>query len=363
MKQTDNLKLLEPNKTVTFKTPISDYNTCFVRTGVINDDGNSFLHAILTSYSKDYFYMDIKNKINFLEKIKNTIFTKNMFYKNNDNYLDFKDKLHSYLDVIYNFFTQCDNKINIDDKKLQKIIKNMKINEVSEFIFELISYDELKKLLFLENNYEKFDYLNYKNIVDKNLTEFLDSLEILSKIDKVKADYIKINILKIINDIIDNVDEIEYKNYYKNVLCNISNDTLNIICNYLKLNIYFIDSETRLPFTFENQNYKYKKNIILLKYEDVFENLGLLLPENKVQRDFIKDDYIIRKIKSSLLKNKKSELDHPNHESDSDSDSEHESEHGSEHESESEQLDVVECDKNANDQETEDEIIKNKNVF
>lgn len=306
MKETEKLQLLETNKTVTFKSKISDSNTCLVRTGVINNDSNSLLHAILTSSSKDYFYIDIKNKSNFLEKVKNNIFTKNKFYKNKDNYSSFKNIVIDYFCEINNFFTENKNN-SIEDSKLRKIIKNIKIHEVSEFMFELISFDDLKDILITEQIDDQYE--NYKDNVVNNLNNFLNSLEILKKIDTTKSDYIKNNIVKIILEVVENVDDIVYNQYYKNVLNEIDTNVINIIMNYFKINIYFIDSETRLPFSFEEQNYKNKKSIILLKIENNFESLGLLLDQDRVQREFIKDDKLIRKIRIVLKSSIKEEKD------------------------------------------------------
>jgi hypothetical protein len=297
MKESQKLQLLETNKTVTFKSKISDSNTCLVRTGVINNDGNSLLHAILMSSSKDYFYMDEKNKINFLEKVKNNIFTKKKFYGNQDNYLTFKNILIDYFYEINKFFTKSENN-PIEDSKLRKIIKNIKIHEVSDFIFDLITFEDLKDILTTHQNND--EYKNYKDNVVNNLNNFLNSLEILKKIDNEKSDYIKNNIVKIIIEVIDNVDDIIFKQNYKNNLNDINTDIINTIINYFKINVYFIDSETRLPFSFEEQNYKNKKSIILLKIENNFESLGLLLSQDRVQRDFIKDDKLIRKIRTIL---------------------------------------------------------------
>ena len=67
------LEILEPGKTVVITSPLSGYDNYLVRTGIIQEN-NSFLHAVLTAYSKDYFYMDIKGKNKFCENFIENIF-------------------------------------------------------------------------------------------------------------------------------------------------------------------------------------------------------------------------------------------------------------------------------------------------
>ena len=70
-----DLKLLVPNKSVFFNSPLEDVNTCLSRSGVISEDNNSFLHAVLGSYSKDYFNLSKDQKNNFFDNFKKSVFT------------------------------------------------------------------------------------------------------------------------------------------------------------------------------------------------------------------------------------------------------------------------------------------------
>ena len=56
----NNLKILSPNKTVVFYSPIEG-DDILVRTGILEDECN-FLHCILYSYSSDYINMEEKER-------------------------------------------------------------------------------------------------------------------------------------------------------------------------------------------------------------------------------------------------------------------------------------------------------------
>lgn len=285
MKKEKELNILEPNKTVVFTTPISLKNTCLVRTGVINNDNSSLLHSILLSYSKDYFYMDNKNRVKILNKLKINIFDKEKF--DVDNFLNFKNRFFEVFEIFYNHIT---NNEEIKDKNIEKIVKNICNNELHDIICELIPLEDFKNISLVKD--EKIFF---------NVEPFLDNLDILKYIEKEKSEYIKKNIKQIINNVIIEIEKDEYKIYLDNILKD--TDSINKISKCLKLNIYFIDYKTRLPFLFSsNQSFKNNKSIIVLKLENTYENIGLLLEENKVQREFkLEKDEIIKKIHTFLL--------------------------------------------------------------
>ena len=70
------IEILDSGKTVIFTTPLSGYDNYLVRTGIIQEN-NSLIHAVLTAYSKDYFYMDNKNKVEYYIKFVDSIITMN----------------------------------------------------------------------------------------------------------------------------------------------------------------------------------------------------------------------------------------------------------------------------------------------
>lgn len=285
MKKDKELNVLEVNKTVVFTTPISEKNKCLVRTGTINNDSSSLLHSVLLAYSKDYFYMDNKNRIKFLNKLKLNIFNKQTFDKNN--FEKFKNKFFKVFEVFYNYM------ITKEEIKEEKIVNNIVKHELHDIICELIPIEDFKNISFIKKDDQTFF----------EIESYLNNLDILNYIEKEKSIFIKKNIKEIVNNVILEIEKEEYNNYLDRIFKQIDIDVINQISKCLKINIYFIDYKTRLPFLFDSkQTFKNNKSVIILKLENNYENIGLLLEENKVQREFKLDkDEIIKKINTFLL--------------------------------------------------------------
>jgi len=300
-----NLEILDTGKTVIFTTPLSGYDNYLVRTGIIQEN-NSFIHSVLTAYSKEYFYMDIKGKKQLVEEFIENIFTIKQFKKDINNYRNYKSKLLKFIRDIYNL------KEELPDKKLRKIHKHISKNPVYELFFEIVLIDDIEKMFSIndEVNDLKPDnniFNQYKNIINHEIKNYLDSLEILNHIkDKTKLEFIKKNITNIVNLILDNIELYEFDIYNKEITKDINIDMVNIISNKLKTDIYFIDSTTRLPYIYNTyQIYNNKKAIIILKIENSYETIGLLLDDNKVKRDFDFNHFLINKINTFLFQKDK----------------------------------------------------------
>lgn len=327
IKKNKNLENIEPNKTVVFTTPIGDQKSVLVRTGSIYDE-NSILHAILTSYSKDYFYMDVKNRTKLLNKIKNNIFNKKQFYKTNIYFEDYRELLILTFQGLNNYII--DNTYIDCNKKIQKIIKNINKNELYDIIFELIAFDNLKNILSIKLedelvNTDKNLFINYNKYFLDEIRVYFDSLEILKELNEARSVHIKKTLLNLVNEILNEVENIVYNSYFKNILKDPSIDTLKVLSKTLKIDFYFFDSETRLPYLID-KNFNNNTGIFILKLKDTYENIGLLSNNNKVKRIFNKDDLLFKKVKLFLLEPTKFKLKYPDLKKYALSDSENESE-------------------------------------
>ena len=296
------ISLLEINKTVTFPTPFSDDSITLIRNGVVPE--NSFFHSILTSYSKDYFYMDPKNKIKYFEKFKSVIFNNKYFEQNNEYFLIFKNNINDVLQYLHDNTNK-----DFTNKNLEDIVNSIKNNNVCELLFDLISFDDFKDLFNL-NIDNKYIYDEYKIQIDNKLKNIIDSIDILKQVENTKHDYIVKNIINIKDTLIEKVKKLTYNMYYKKITKNINIELVNLISKKLNINIYFVDSETRLPFLFDQkQIFKDRKSVIVLKIDNRYETIGFLLPQDKIQRLFDYNENIINKInmflfdKNKLLKN------------------------------------------------------------
>lgn len=307
-----NLEILDTGKTVVFTTPISGYDNYLVRTGIIQEN-NSFIHSVLTAYSKEYFYMDIKGKKQLAQEFIENIFTIKQFKKDITNYSNYKSKLLKFIKDIYNLQEE------LPDKKLRKIHKYISKNPVYELFFEIVLIDDIEKMFNINedvndlkpDNNNMFD--QYKNIINHEIKNYLESLEILNHIkDKTKLDFIKKNIINIINLILDEIELYEFEIYNKELIKDININMVNILSNKLKTDIYFIDSKTRLPYKYNtSQIYNNKKAIIILKIENSHETIGLLLDDNKVKREFDFNHFLIKKINTFLFETDKISSKYP----------------------------------------------------
>ena len=119
--------------------------------------------------------------------------------------------------------------------------------------------------------------------------------------------------MDLFNTILNYIDEDVFK-YYLTKITNIECNEENIllISDVLNINIYFIDSTTRLPVLIEDkQKYKNSQSLIILKVENNFEIVGKLLTKNKIKNIFLKDETIIKKLNAFLFDNKKLKKDYP----------------------------------------------------
>ena len=96
-----NLEILDIGKTVVFTTPLSGHDNYLVRTGIIQENV-PFIHSIMTAYSKEYFYMDIKGKKQLVEKFIENIFKIKEFKKEESNFTTYKSSLLQFVKNIYN---------------------------------------------------------------------------------------------------------------------------------------------------------------------------------------------------------------------------------------------------------------------
>ena len=305
------LKFLPVNKTVLFQTPLEADNFCVVRTGVYSDENNSFIHAFLSGYSKEYYNLDNSEKDKFILKFKKTVFDKKSWINDKKYYKYFIKNVNDTLLIIYKFIEKIikeDQDIKgelsrINDKITINIIKNIVLKNINlyDLMSELIPIELLKDILDTEDS--NFSIKIYKQNVVKNLNKILNDIEIFEEIEEKRVKFIKNNIEKLFITTLDEIDEDLFKFYINKSKMNPETNILNILTNKLNRNIYFIDSDTRLPFIFDDKQIfrNENKNIILLKLNDRYEILGQLLKGNKIKREFDSDEYLINKINKLLF--------------------------------------------------------------
>jgi hypothetical protein len=285
---------LDSGKTVIFATPISGYNNHLVRTGNIQED-KSLVHAILTAYSKDYFLMDKKTKKDYYTKFIENIVDIKSYEEKNENYTRYKEQIIKFVEFMY-----ADNQDELKTKNFKNILKQISNNPVYDLIPEIILKEDMLDILKPSS---EVGFSKYKDEVKHSVKNYLDSVDVLNQVDdNKKVELIKKNIKHIISIIIDDIKTYEYNSFKNNILSQDDFKLINTIMDKIKTNIYVIDSTNKLPSNFNKlENNKNSKSIILIKLDNTYETIGLLLPKNKIQREFDSDNFLVQRINTFLF--------------------------------------------------------------
>ena len=315
------LSSLPVNKNVIFNSPIENKNIYLTRTGVFKDNDNSFTECILTSYFPEYSNETYENKGNFFMDLKKKLSTKSEWINDKKYYKYFYNNIQECFELLYKYITDVsENKLEslkiINNKIYLKIIKN-KISKklpLFEILTEIFPINDIKDVILVDFENSPNSILDFKNTIKNNLAKYISSLEILSEIEKKRCGIIKENITDLFETILSDVEENVFKFYLSKIPvmeCNKKN-ILNI-CEKLKINIYFIDSDTRLPFVNEDniQTYENPLSIIILKIQNNFEIIGKLESKNKIKKIFSKDEILIKRIDAFLFDKKIVEAEYP----------------------------------------------------
>ena len=307
------------NKTIVFNTPIECDNVPLVRTGGIESNENeplfSLINCLLHANIKKYGSLKDEERKTKIQKIKQDVYEKiknGDVKKNIESFLNnFKENLTNfniYLNSNHYYATEFASEVN---KSLnEKLLRNGNIQQIDlyKLLYEIVTIDSFKKIL--KNTELKWGdeccILSFKKIFLKEMLRFLSYQDFFDDLEKSKTDFITKTLMTMVNTIID----ISFSNVAANGKENfITNDLdfskINILSEYFDCNIIFVDSEDRIPFLIGNQNdvSDKKKYTLVFSFEQKhFEIIGKLLPDDRIQRNFMPYEEIVKKIKFYLKK-------------------------------------------------------------
>ena len=310
MKSKNNeIKILSPleyNKTVILYTPLEG-SDIITRTGIL-EKTDSFFHCLLHILSKEYIKMENKEKIKLVNKLKKSLASKNE--KENwenlslkvINKIYFQDNLISNFKEFYNYINNKDIKLT---DNINKIIKNCINNDKDKNVYLLITQsiklDILEKEILQKifNNICEKNINESKQIIKKDLISYfktiLNSFKILNEKETV---FYNNYLSKLLDNIINLSEETTKLKYIKNTTKNnyIDENIVNFISDRFNRDIYFIDSDTRIPYKIsEDYKIKKRKSIILLSlHNNIYEIVGSFLHGNHIKREFNHEDNIIQ---------------------------------------------------------------------
>jgi hypothetical protein len=302
------LSILPYNKTTVFYSPIEGKDV-LVRTGVINE-GSSFIHSVLNSYSRDYVKTDDKEKIKTVNKLSKSVLEKVLRDKWEENFnistmLYFQDGLRNTLGDFYKCINGVPNVKSVIYGKLSSNIDTYKI------VCQVVKLEHFTKEILPET---------YNSSANKSLEKFQEELKnktsffcqkifdnLGNSIDKKRKKYCMDKVINLISEVCEEVDSLMFKkhlNSKKDSLLDIDFHTVNFISDRVNRNIYFIDSRNRLPYKVSGVNYNKKKSVIVIWLGGYnYEPVGKLLEHNRIKRDF-DDDKLIYIINSLLYDHK-----------------------------------------------------------
>ncbi len=173
-KNLKEIKPLPPNSTAIMVSPMEN----IVRTGTLNGD-SSFLHALLTAYSKKYREMSEDQRLQYISELRKQISKDFSFDKwlnfDEDNITKIKEKVRDIFIKISNFIS---GKIH-DSKLSEDILKVVTTivypyKDYFESIFEIVPIKTIDKTL-LPESYNDFDIgghkkQNFKDTVTDSLS-------------------------------------------------------------------------------------------------------------------------------------------------------------------------------------------------
>lgn len=316
-KQVNKLKMIAPNKTVVFWSPVEG-DDVLVRTGTIGE-GSCFFHSLLYGFSKEYVSMDDDGRKKFVRRLRASMAGK----VNKQSWeeigggliakIPFQENVNYILLNVYLFLTNNTNSKGRSTKKvMKKLLQTNEDNtEVYTLLTELIPLEKGFEQIILPEAYSQTEKLNInacKNAIIKRSIKFLYKKSEIKLLDEKKAKYIENCLHKLLKEILDEAEESAFQNYVKgleNVSEEVDTYTIGLISDRFNRDIYIIDGKTRLPYNNSSTSHtlKGRKSLIVLWIGDNhYEIVGRLLPGNRIQREFSHTDPIIHKLYTFLVK-------------------------------------------------------------
>jgi hypothetical protein len=297
------LKILPVNKTVVFFSP-AEGEDVLVRTGIIQDN-DSFFHSVVHAISKEYITMNESDRLDFTKTFK-----KNIILKTHDD-LDSKEFKNMFEDkfifIVNNFYKFINTDSTAKGKTTKKVIKKVigKDEDKLQYftvITQLIPYDILKNLI-LESFKDTENTSEYTVVIIKKVLKHYVNIKEIKELDKDIRDTIQLLLEELIFEIFHETNKVVTKSFNDNLIntVKIEKKSIELFSKYLERDIYFINSNTRLPIKYQSYSTKYnKKTLIIMAVENEgkihYEVVGKLLPGNRVQREFSNEDELIKKI-------------------------------------------------------------------
>ena len=285
----------------------------FVRMSIQNIFKNSFIHCILSAYSKEYVNLNEENKkkfvMNFFLGIEPVLKMKHWerLSRKIQTKLNFQDILKSNIKKVYSYFLFDKNiKDPIIEKLMYENTQNGEEKELYKIIFEVVDIKNMENNI-IPQVYKKCSGLTIQQSVPKIQEKIFSCSKKLfdsfgDEIDNNKKKYClsRLNFLfgKIIS-LSENMCMKNHTDFLKRKNLQINDVTIDVIAKAIDRDIYFIDYKNSLPVVIGKVIIKNRKSIVLIKFEDSFEVLGYKTG-NEICKEFKPENELIIKIKNFI---------------------------------------------------------------
>ncbi len=266
------MEVLPHNKTVYFSTYFK-CNDCLVRTGVSHEN---FLYCINPDNIFNIFsFHESEVMINMIYSCFKNIYTFTKFY-------NIKDK-----NELINMATD-----KLSSKLISKLIENINILDI---LTKLVQIDELLTII------------KPVKIVDiiEIIKQYLCDLTVLNTVEIKRREYIVNSICNILSLAIDTCKSNAHNdliNSFANIQVHENLELITLLCEAIQKNIIFLRASDRMPVI--SPFFLYDKSILILWLDNIspnnYENLGRLMPNNKIIREFNNEDVLITEIREIM---------------------------------------------------------------
>lgn len=340
------LKILPVNKTVAMRTSFEGNDT-LVRTGTIGT-GSCFYHAFLHGYMREYSSMTREERSRTVRKLRASLAGKVDKEKWEElgggviAKIPFQKNVNFILTNIYRFLTNDSKSRGSSTKKvLEKLMGEGEDLEKYQIVTELVPIEDLEqKILLTAYSKTEDDYIaETKTIIVQDILDMLNKKDEIQSLPEDKADYIRKIAKKFFKTILDRSERDAFKSFIKG-LQNMSEEvdefTIGIISDHFNRDIYFVDGRTRIPYSKASpQTYLKRRKSIILAWvgENHYEIVGVCLPGNHIQREFLPDHPLVDRLYTFLChpdqnppfpRSSDRNSEHSEHHSSSDNESEEE---------------------------------------
>jgi hypothetical protein len=331
------VQFLSGTKAAIFSCPL-DPN--LIRTGTLNE-GSSFLHAILTSYSSRYRQMGDKEKKEYAKNLRNKLGKKLskftwMKYGDPEIIIDsLITKIKKIILEIYRYVSDPAKFLNlnhaseiVNSKFFYKNQKTFKIIMEQIYPFKILEQQGLSSALDLchleykksagdETVVETLEI--YKEIINENLGAsfrlFFNEKFGNEVTNSVFEEYF-VRFNSLMENIINLSEEILFSRFREKLInpnTLVDQFLIGYLSDIFNRDIYFINSKTRMPAHLGPCETKKRKSIIILHFNnDHYETLGVFNKETKkALREFDFDHELVQKIYNVLYNIRKVNKNYP----------------------------------------------------